>query len=369
MAEDITGSTAWAGLPLGLLVAGSAASALMISRRTSRAGRAAGLVLGYAIGVAGAALVIGAAVADDFFLLLAGSAALGAANAAIFLTRYAAADLGGETGRGRALGLVFFATALGAVISPNLLGPSGDVAEDLGLPGLSGMYLVAVVAFLVSGFLLAAHPKGSLPVGDTRPVPRRELQRGLWDARAALVVLAVTNFVMVAVMAIAPIHLIEHGHSLDVVGVVVGIHVLCMFAPSPLTGWLADRAGSVLVAALGAMLLIAAGASGAVLDLSDDLQMTATLALLGLGWNAGVVGGSTMLAASVPAFLRPQTEGIGEVTMGLAAGAGAPIAGLLVAHGDFAVLSIAAAVTGALVFGALRLGARAQPLPAASLEN
>jgi hypothetical protein len=89
--------------------------------------------------------------------------------------------------------------------------------------------------------------------------------------------------------------------------------------------------------------------------------MTAVLAVLGLGWNAGVVGGSTMLAAAVPPALRPQTEGIGEVAMGLAAGAGAPIAGLIVAFGDFTTLSIAAAVGGALLFAALRLGARAAP--------
>ena len=361
LAEDITGNTALAGLPLGVLVAGSAVSALLISWRTGRAGRTAGLVLGYAIGTAGAALVIAAAVVDDLALLLAGSAALGAANAAIFLSRYAAAELGGETGRGRALGVVFFATAVGAVLSPNLLGPSGDLAEAVGLPGLAGLYLVALAAFVGAGFLLAALPSASLPVGEGRAVTRRELRAGLWSARVALVLLAVTNLVMVAVMAIAPIHMMEHGHGLDLVGVIVSIHVLCMFAPSPVTGWLADRAGSAIVAALGGGLMVAAGASGAVMDLSNSLEMTAMLALLGLGWNAGVVAGSTMLAASVPGHLRPQAEGIGEVAMGLAAGAGAPVAGLLVAYGDFTTLSIAVVVGGALMLAALRLAERAEP--------
>jgi MFS family permease len=127
-----------------------------------------------------------------------------------------------------------------------------------------------------------------------------------------------------------------------------------MFAPSPVTGWLADRAGSTVVAALGAALLVAAGLAGALLDMSDAGTMTAMLALLGLGWNAGVVGGSTMLAASVPAPLRPHAEGIGEIAMGLAAGAGAPIAGLIVAFGDFTALSVAGAVGGVLMFAAAR---------------
>jgi MFS family permease len=357
LAEEMTGSTTWAGMPLGILVLGSAAGALVISRQTSRAGRRAGLVLGYGAGVAGAVMVVAATEIDEFALLLAGSAALGAANAAIFLTRYAAADLGGESGRGRALGVVFFATALGAVASPNLLGPSGDVAEVLGLASLSGLYLVAFVAFGVAGALLATLPRRALPVSPGG-VSRRELRSGLRGARLALLVLGASNFVMVAVMAIAPVHLATHDHSLDFVGIVVGVHVLCMFAPSPLTGWLADRAGGMTVAALGASLLVAASISGALLDLSDGTSMTAMLALLGLGWNAGVVGGSTMLAASVPAVLRPQTEGIGEVAMGLAAGAGAPIAGLIVALGDISSLSIAGAVGGVLMLIALRIGER-----------
>jgi MFS family permease len=364
LAEDMTGSTAWAGVPLGVLVVGSAVSALLIARETARAGRGSGLVLGYAAGAAGAVLVITAAAVDDLALLLAGSAALGAANAAIFLTRYAAADLGGETGRGRALGVVFFATALGAVASPNLLGPSGDLADALGLPSLSGLYLVAFAAFIVAGLLLAALPRRALPVSAEQAVTRGQLRAGLSSARTALLVLGASNLVMVGVMAIAPIHLTEHGHSLDFVGVVVSVHVLCMFAPSPLTGWLADRAGSEVVAAIGAVLLAAAGLSGALFDMSDGATMTAMLALLGLGWNAGVVGGSTMLAASVPAALRPQTEGIGEVAMGLAAGAGAPVAGLIVAFGDFTALSIAGAVGGVLMFLALRVGQPAPPEPA-----
>jgi MFS family permease len=359
LAEDMTGSTALAGLPLGVLVLGSAAGALVISRRTSRAGRGSGLVLGYVVGVAGAAVVILAAVVEDFALLLVGSAALGAANAAIFLTRYAAAELGGETGRGRALGVVFFATAFGAAASPNLLGPSGDAAEALGLPPLSGLFLVAAVTFMTAALILAALPRRALPVSTVENVDRPELRAGLSRSRVALLVLGGSNLVMVGVMAIAPIHLTEHGHGLGFVGVVISIHVLCMFAPSPLTGWLADRAGSGVVAAIGAVLFVVSGVSGVVLDLSEGLAMTAMLAVLGLAWNAGIVGGSTMLAASVPAELRPQTEGIGEVAMGLAAGAGAPVAGLIVAFGDFTTLSLAAAVGGVFVLAALRLGDRA----------
>lgn len=355
LAEDITGSEAAAGVPLGVLVAGSAAGALVIARRTNRTGRAAGLILGYVLGTVGAVTVIGGAIASNFVLVLVGSAALGAANAAVFLTRYAAADVGDDATRGRALGTVFVAASVGAIASPNLLGPSGRLAEAIGLPELAGLYLVAIPAFAVAAALLARVPRGPASA-DPALTPASEPSVGLAAARGALVVLGAVNFVMVAVMAIAPVHLKDEGHELGFVGLAVGIHVFGMFAPSPLSGWLADRAGSTTVVSVGALLLVAAGISGALVDSSGHVGVTIVLALLGLGWNAGVVGGSTMLASSVPAAQRPRAEGFGEIAMGGAAAVGAVFAGLVVAFGGFPALALAGATAGALLFAALRLG-------------
>lgn len=366
LAEDMTGSTASAGIPLGVLVAGSAAGALLIGRRTRSADRAAGLMLGYGLGVGGAMVVIVAAVASSFALLLAGSALLGAANAAVFLTRYAAADVGGETRRGRALGTVFVAASVGAIASPNLLGPSATVADAIGLPDLAGLYLVAVPSFAIAGAILAALPRSSgrlVPRGTSEPVAR------LPSVRGPLVVLGGVNLVMVAVMAIAPVHLTDEGHSLDFIGLVVGIHVLGMFAPSPLSGWLADRAGSATVVSIGALFLVAAGVTGAVVDPSGHVGVTVVLLLLGLGWNAGIVGGSTLLAASVPATERPRAEGFGEIAMGSAAAVGAVFAGLVVAFGGFPALALAGAAGGALLLAGLRLGLAADDSAAAIVSQ
>ena len=359
IAVDLTGSAALAGVPLGLLVVGSAAGAVLISRRSQQAGRVAGLRWGYALGAVGAAIVVVGTAVESFGLVLAGSLALGVANAAVFLSRYAAAEVGGGAVRGRALGLVLGSAAVGAVASPNLLGPSGHLASWLGLPRLAGLHLVAVPSFLIAGALLAALP-GRSAVGQA---DRPRSPTGTWirDAingsrvRLALVVLAATNLVMVATMAVAPVHLEAHGYNLSSIGLVVSVHVLGMFAPSPLTGWLADRAGGGVVAGVGAVLLVGAGFGGAIAGAHDGPAFTAVLVLLGIGWNAGVVGGSTMLVASVPRAVRVNAEGIGEVAMGLAAGAGAPIAGLMVAVGGFPTLSVASASVGALVFAVLSI--------------
>ena len=367
---EMTGTEAAAGLPLGVLVLGSAAAAVLVSRRAGSVGRGRSLALGYVLGLSGSIVVVAAAVAGSFAALLLGSAALGAGNVAVFLARYAAAEVGGEAARGRALGAVFLAAAAGSVFAPSLLGPSGEAATAVGLPPLAGLYLVAVVCFAVAALLLAAASSPRIPYlgsgssllgpGERATATRSEIASGLKApaARTGLLVLGAANLVMVAVMAIAPVHMVAHGHDLGLVGIVVGAHVAGMFVPSPVSGWVADKAGPASAVAAGFLFLAAAGLAGAVLDVGGAPQMTAALLMLGVGWNFGVVGGSALLAASVPARLRPQVEGLGEVSMGLAAGAGAPIAGLIVALGGFAALSLAGAVVAAATMLALAFAGR-----------
>jgi predicted MFS family arabinose efflux permease len=348
LGADLAGSDAAAGVPLGLLVVGSAASAPLISYLTPRLGRERSLALGYFVGAVGAEVVVIAAVAESLTVLLVGSVLVGTANAAIFLTRYAAADGVRPAVRGRALGTVFFATALGAIASPLLLGPSGDLAELMGLPSLTGLYLVATAAFVIAGMtLVAASPS---PVRESTPITRHELLVGLRvrGTRTSLLILGAGNFVMVAVMAVAPVHMTEHAHHhLQFVGIVISLHVAGMFAPSPISGWLADRIGPIAVATIGFAFVVVAGLSGLVVDLESGAGITALLVVLGLGWNFGIVGGSTLLTASTTPRLRPHAEGIGEVAMGLAAGLGAPIAGVLVAGGGFVSIWLAGAALAA----------------------
>lgn len=357
LASDLTEGAALIGVPLGVLVAGSAVAAVLIGRRSNRAGRASGLMLGYAIGILGGLVVIGAAIARDFTLLVAGSFLLGAANPAVQLTRYAGADAAGPRMRGRGLGVVFLGNAVGAVLGPNLLAPSAGLARMVGVPDLAGIYLVAIPAFALAGLLLVAlAPRARAGAHGARwrtsdggTPTRQQVMTALRvpGPRGAVLVLMVANLVMIAIMAVLPVHLVAHGHDLPLVGAVVSIHVLGMFGPSPVTGWLTDRYGGGLVAAIGGGVFVAAGLAFAGLDQSSAPAMAVAMFLLGLGWNAGVVGGSALLTATVPAELRPQVEGVGEVGMGVAAAGGAPIAGVAVALGGLTALALAGGVLGA----------------------
>lgn len=352
LASEVAGTEAVAGLPFGAMVAGSALGALMVSALSLRAGRGRALAVGYGIGVLGALAVVAAAAMGSLALVLAGSVLLGPANASVFLSRYAGADLAAPGGRGSGLGGILFVTAIGAVLAPNFLGPSGAVAAAVGLSPYAGLYLVAFVAFSAgAGILSRAEPAEASGTPTGRAAGR--------VPRAGLLVLAAANFAMVGMMAVAPVHLTHHGHDLGFVGLAISLHVALMLGPSPITGRLADRFGPRPVAAGGALLLLAAGVMAAIADPTDALQAAGFLAVLGFGWNLAVVSGSAMLTDQLPAHARPRAEAAGEVGMSLAAAVGSVAAGFVAAGAGWGNAVLALGGIGAVAMG---VAAIARPL-------
>ncbi|HKS47325.1 MAG TPA: MFS transporter [Amycolatopsis sp.] len=348
LAVQMTGTNAAAGVPVALNLAGSAVGALLISRLAALGRRGQGLALGFATGALGAAVVVVAAAAWSFGLVLAGSMLLGCANAAVFLSRYAAVVAVPPHRRGRALGRVLFATSVGAVISPMLLGPGGSLAAGIGLAQPTGAYLVAVAGFGCAAVVFWALA-GRLAAGRTEPGAGRGLALAIRDPKTlpAIITLAVTNFAMVGVMTVAPVQLGAHGNGLEMVGLVVALHVVCMFGPSLVTGYLADRFHPIVVIVAGGVLLLAGGAVGMFAGEHGAVVMTVHLLLIGLGWNGGMVGGSALLSATAPVRLRTHLEGIGEAAMNVAAVAAAPLAGAVSVLTGYAGLSICFGVSAA----------------------
>jgi MFS family permease len=363
LAERLTGNPAAAGLPLSMLVLGSGVGAVAAARIMRDRGRRAGLAAAYLAGAVGAALVVAAAAWRSWPLLLAGSLVLGGGNAAVMLARYAAADLASR--RGRAISTVVTAASVGAIAGPNLLGPAGVLARGVGLPAPTGLFLLAVPAFLGAALVLVAFLRPDpLQVARSQALSaeepaaaddRGELAALLGDrqVRLSLLVLAVANLAMVGVMAVAPVHLHDHGAGMGTIGLMIGAHIAAMYLPSPVTGWLSDRIGAREVATVGALLLLAAGAVAAMAGAGRPGIMGALL-LLGVGWNAGLIGGSALLRnAQVSPSLRTRAEGLGELGMGAAAAVGGSGAGLLLAGGGFGLLGLVAAVPCLLLLAAV----------------
>lgn len=355
LAEQVSGTEALSGLAPTATVAGTALLSVPLAALMTARGRRPGLVLAYLIGALGAGVVVVAAVVDNFPLLLAGMAGFGAASSANLQARFAAADLAEPERRARAISTVVWATTIGAVLGPNIASPAGRSVSGLGIPAAAGPFLWAAGVFVAAAALVLVllRPDPLLTAramsADDRSPESRSLKAGLRAvrdspmARLALVTVAVSHTAMVSIMSMTPVALSHHGAGIELIGLVISVHIAGMYAFSPVMGWLADRLGRLAVIGLAAGLLCAAALLAGTAGASHG-QTAAGLFLLGLGWSAGLVSGSTLLTESVPQPTRAAVQGLSDLTSNAAAGVGGAAAGLVVAQAGYGWLNVAGVV-------------------------
>lgn len=380
LAKDLTGSESWAGLPSTAVTLGAALFAVPLARLAARRGRRIGLGVGWVVGAIGAAVSLLAAYLGWAWLLPLGMFGIGASIAAGFQSRYAAADLASPRSRARDLSLVIWATTIGSVLGPNLSGPGEAVAQWLSVPDAAGPLVFTLVALagaaLLVGLLLRPDPllvaqaqaqaeAAAAPEPEPVAVPEQGVggapatpavaaplpRTSAWSAVrrspsaiAALAAIVVGHVVMVSVMTMTPVHMEHHGADLQLVGLTISVHIAGMFALSPVFGLLADRWGRVPVLLLGQGLLglatLVAGTAG-----HSMAQLTTGLFLLGVGWSAGLVAGSTLLAESVDVEHKPAVQGMSDLWMNLVGAAGAALSGVALSLSGYGMLNAFAAAT------------------------
>lgn len=366
LAADILGASTWAGLPNAVRILGAALFSVPLSTLMLRCGRRRGLALCYAVGAVGAAASVLAALLLDYALLLVGSALFGAGYAANLLSRYAAADVSPASERGRAISLVVWGATIGAVAGPSLIGPAGEQLAHFGLPAIAGAFVISTATFGMAALLIGAGLRPD-PLAIARLVaaadpalqgtaparPLGELLR-LPEVLVALITLMCSNLVMIAVMAMTPVYMHEHGHGLPAVGLVISAHVVGMYLGSPATGWLADRIGRSPVIALSALTFIAAAVLNALTPDGNGALLALGMWLIGLGWNLGFVAGSALLTDAVDLPERPRLQGLADTGMGVVAALGSLASGPILAGAGFATLNLAVAL--AVVFPLAAIG-------------
>jgi MFS family permease len=346
LAQQMLGSDSLSGLPTALFTLGSALTAYLIGRVTQRHGRRLGIGLGFAAGGLGALGVVVAAMWGNVVLLLVALFVYGAGTATNLQARYAGTDLAPPTARGQAISVALVATTLGAVAGPNLVEPLGVMATALGIPALAGPFLLAAVAYLSAGtvlfallrpdpFLVARHlEQAAGPTGQEAAGPVGS------GVAVGATVMVLTQIAMVAIMTMTPVHMQAHGHGLGEVGLVISIHVAAMFLPSLVTGVLVDRVGRVPMAVASGVTLLLAGVTAAFAPADSLLMLIVALALLGLGWNLGLISGTALLIDATVPQSRARVQGTVDVLIALCGAGSGALSGLVVAQAGFPALSL-----------------------------
>lgn len=375
LALQLSGSDEWSGLAGTMITLGAASLAIPLARLAARRGRRVSLSAGWILAAVGAAVAVVSAVTSSFVLFLVGLLLIGSGTATNLQSRYAATDLSPPSSRARHLSVVVWSTTVGSVLGPNLTGPGEVVGRWLGIPEIAGPFAISTAGFTAAAIVIAvllrpdpllvtlpSNPRNT-PVNPAMTQASGSAMRELAHSPAALVALSAVvlgHGVMVSVMTMTPVQMTHHGAELKIIGLVISLHIAGMYALSPVFGWLADRLGRRPVIVIGQLLLIMSAVVAGTAGHSTPRLMVG-LVLLGLGWSAGLVAGSTLLAESVTDEHRPAIQGVSDLLMNLVAATGGGLSGVVLGlqgYGGLNALAVLLVVPTVVLLAIERLRAR-----------
>ena len=368
LVSSITKSDGLSGLAQTISVLGAAVMALPLARLTQNGGRRLALTFGYSIGVIGALFAILGGANRNLFFMLLGAFMVGAASASGYQARFAAIDLATPEKRSKDLSFVVWGSTIGAVTGPNLMEPSGVFASALGLPKLVGPYFIAAFTLALSVIVIQLFLKpdpfltANKAVEGTATKPRESTRSALKHIKEypialfAIASVAIGHLAMVSIMVMTPVHMAHSDATLRIIGLVISVHVLGMYAFSPIVGSISDKFGRIRTIQIGILILIASALISGLAPHHDSFTLGIGLFLLGLGWSFTLIAGSTLLSETVSVEMRPSTQGASDLVMNLMGAGGAAIGGVIIGLFSYAALCYATGlVVVALGIWSLRL--------------
>ncbi|MCD1624497.1 MAG: MFS transporter [Paracoccaceae bacterium] len=359
--QSLASNLCWATLPISLIVLGSMLAATPVSAIMQKYGRRTGFLIGTTAGAIGGAVGAYGLYTASFPIFLLGSFITGIYMSGQGFYRFAAADMASDAFRPKAISFVMAGGLLSAVIGPQLVKVT---AESMVIPFLGTYLAVIAVNIIGSGlFFFLDIPTPKPPAADA-PKGRSRMELLKTPAVAVAVICATVSYALMnLVMTSSPLAVVGCGFETNDAANVVSAHVLAMYAPSFFTGHLIARFGVEKIVGLG--LLILASAGGVALMGVELEHFFIALILLGLGWNFGFIGATTMLAASHAPSERGRVQGMndfivfGGVTMAsLSSGSLMNCSGGTAQEGwmavNMAMLPFLVLATGALIWLAMR---------------
>jgi MFS family permease len=358
LASDLLGSDRLAGMGSASFTVGAAFTAIPLAAFMRRRGRRVGLTRALLIGAIGASIAATGGQLRWFPLFVIGMVAFGAGQAATLQQRYVAADLAEPEKQGASVAAIVWVGTLGAALGPMLTPFEKAVAERVGLDALVGPFVFAAAFFLVAATVvwIRLRPDPLEVIGGIDPHAERtrllrvvrsssSVIRASPGARLGIAAMAISQAAMVGVMTMTPPHMKDHGHA-DLSAFVIALHIVGMYGLAPVVGRFIDRRGSIRAIQVGAVIL-GAGTVATVLAGYVPVLMFVGLFFLGLGWSFGLIGGTTILTASVPETSRVEVQGTGDLTLSLCGAAAALSSGFVKESFGFHLLADGATVLAA----------------------
>ena len=307
--QSLTNNICWATLPISFIVFGAMTTAPWLSQVMQNYGRRIGFLIGALAGVIGATICAIGMYKGIFSILLIGSYLTGIYQSSLGFYRFAATDTASDSFKAKAISYTMAGGLLSAIIGPQLV----KVTSDFYTIPFLGVYVTVIFINIIGAFLFLFL---DIPVPKrikATEKPSRTRFQILKTPRIliSIIIAMVSYALMTLVMTSTPLAVVGCGYSQNNAADVVSAHVVAMFLPSFFTGHLINRFGVTKIISIGLVLLTTAGLvnlSGMALG-----NFFVGLILIGVGWNFGFIGATTMLATSHSPSERGKVQGLNDL--------------------------------------------------------
>lgn len=316
--QMLSSNPSLATLPVSLYQLGLALSTIPAAYTAKRLGRRTTYISGALVGTLSALLAAWGIFASSFLYFCLGVTLAGFYGACVQSYRFAAADTVTPERRARAISLIMIGGLIAAIIGPQVVIWTRDSLVTAPFAGsFISQAALSLLAIPLLALLRMPRPQVSQQTDSGRSL--REIAR---TPRFPVAVLAgVVSFgLMSFIMTAAPMAMVGCGYSVGTAALGIQWHVLAMFGPSFISGKLIDRFGNNTLTAFGLVLIAASG----VLALGglDLTNFWGSLVLLGVGWNFGFIGATSMVTDCYRPNERAKVQAINDfLVFGTVAGA------------------------------------------------
>lgn len=306
----MTDNRAFVTLPLSLMIVAGAATAVPATMLMRRIGRRYGFMLASCCAALGMLVGILALRQSSFVLFCMATMMLGANAAFTLQYRYAAAESVAPKHVARAVSFVLLGPIGGAFLGKEIAVRGEDWIA--GTP-YAGTLAALCVLYVIQALLMLTLREPSVhsdheTVHSDRPLGAIVRQPVFI---AAVFGGVVAYGVMTMIMTATPLSMhINDGFSIEETGSVIRAHVLAMYLPSLVAGFLIERVGVARLMSVGAVCLFATSIVG--LRGHSLMHYWWALVLLGVGWNFLYVGGTTLLTYTYSMAERYRAQAVNE---------------------------------------------------------
>ena len=290
---------------------GAALMSIPAAMLMRRIGRRNGFTFGALIGATAMLVAVQAIRMQSFWLFAFALMMAGSSNAFVQQYRFAAADRGMPEYKPKAISIVLIGGIAAAIVGPQMILNFKDFLEPVPFAGAflwgTGLFLLSMV---IIRFMEPGHPPKSAEELANKP------QRPLLEimAQPRFIVAAICGTASYAlmsyVMTAAPLAMLSCGFDINDSTWGIQWHVMAMFVPSFVTGHLIARYGKERIVMIG-LFILAACAIVALNGISLS-HFYLALILLGVGWNFGFIGATSMITDTYEPHEKNKAQGAND---------------------------------------------------------